>query len=117
MSHVATVAELLDGHVVLDIECLDRVYLSHRLRIMLRTASSPPGRGFWRWASGPPVSSRNRQAATGPLAATRTGLPSAGGDELTKDEDSPWAYVTASPLALLGAREDLTDFLTSIPFS
>ena len=28
MSHVVTVPELLDGHVVLDIECLDRVYLN-----------------------------------------------------------------------------------------
>src|SRR5258708_13226475 len=28
MSHVVTVPELLDGHAVLDIECLDRVYLS-----------------------------------------------------------------------------------------
>src|SRR5258708_39271553 len=28
MSHVGTVAELLDGHTVLDIGCLDRVYLS-----------------------------------------------------------------------------------------
>ncbi len=28
MSHVVTVPELLDGHTVLDIECLDRVYLS-----------------------------------------------------------------------------------------
>jgi hypothetical protein len=28
MSHVVTVPELLDGHAVLDIECLDRVYLN-----------------------------------------------------------------------------------------
>src|SRR5260221_6189830 len=28
MSHVVTVPELLDGHTVLDMECLDRVYLS-----------------------------------------------------------------------------------------
>ena len=28
MSHVVTVPELLDGHTVLDIECLDRVYLN-----------------------------------------------------------------------------------------
>jgi len=28
VSHVVTVPELLDGHTVLDIECLDRVYLS-----------------------------------------------------------------------------------------
>jgi hypothetical protein len=28
MSHVVTVPELLDGHTVLDLECLDRIYLS-----------------------------------------------------------------------------------------
>src|SRR5262249_26374656 len=28
MSHVVTVPELLDGHTVLDVECLDRVYLN-----------------------------------------------------------------------------------------
>ncbi len=28
MSHVVTVPELLDGHTVLDIECLDRIYLN-----------------------------------------------------------------------------------------
>src|SRR6201987_2564084 len=28
MSGVVTVPELLDGHVVLDIECLDRIYLN-----------------------------------------------------------------------------------------
>ncbi len=27
MSRVVTVPELLDGHTVLDIECLDRIYL------------------------------------------------------------------------------------------
>ena len=26
MSHVVTVPELLDGHTVLDVECLDRIY-------------------------------------------------------------------------------------------
>jgi hypothetical protein len=31
ISHVVTVPELLDGHVVLDIECLDRVYLNGRV--------------------------------------------------------------------------------------
>jgi hypothetical protein len=28
MSHVVTVPELLDGHTVLDVSCLDRVYLN-----------------------------------------------------------------------------------------
>ena len=28
MAHVVTAGELLDGHTVLDIECLDRVYLN-----------------------------------------------------------------------------------------
>jgi len=28
MSHVVTVPELLNGHTVLDIECLDRIYLN-----------------------------------------------------------------------------------------
>ncbi len=28
MSHVVTVPELLDAHTVLDIECLDRLYLN-----------------------------------------------------------------------------------------
>jgi hypothetical protein len=37
----------------------------------------------------------------GPLAATRTGLPPAGDDELT---NKIHRYITASPPALLGAR-------------
>jgi hypothetical protein len=28
MAHVVTAGELLDGHPVLDIECLDRIYLN-----------------------------------------------------------------------------------------
>jgi hypothetical protein len=28
MSHVVSVPELLDGHTVLDVECLDRIYLN-----------------------------------------------------------------------------------------
>ena len=28
MSHVVTVPELLDGHAVLDVECVDRIYLT-----------------------------------------------------------------------------------------
>jgi hypothetical protein len=28
MSRVVTVPELLDGHTVLDVECLDRIYLN-----------------------------------------------------------------------------------------
>jgi hypothetical protein len=30
MARVLTVNDVLDGHVVLDIECLDRIYLGHR---------------------------------------------------------------------------------------
>src|SRR5713226_10584216 len=40
----------------------------------------------------------------GLLAATRTGLPPAGDDELTNTKKTPWHYVTVSPPALLGAR-------------
>jgi hypothetical protein len=36
VTHIVTAGELLDGHTVLDIECLDRIYLnvifSHRVR-------------------------------------------------------------------------------------
>jgi len=28
MTHFVTAGELLDGHTVLDIECLDRIYLN-----------------------------------------------------------------------------------------
>ncbi len=31
MAHVVTVPELLDGHTVLDVECLDRMYLLSEL--------------------------------------------------------------------------------------
>jgi len=34
MSHVVTVPELLDGHTVLDIECLDRIYLNGYVPIL-----------------------------------------------------------------------------------
>jgi len=34
MAHVVTAGELLDGHVVLDIECLDRVYLNAYVPIL-----------------------------------------------------------------------------------
>jgi hypothetical protein len=43
MSHVATVPELLDGHAVLDMECLDRIYLSRFVdRRELQLCSLPP---------------------------------------------------------------------------
>jgi len=70
---------------------------------MLRTASSLPlagiltlGSGPARFPAGPPACYR------GLLAATRTGLPPAGDDELTNSKIR--CYITASPPALLGAR-------------
>src|SRR6266853_4950920 len=34
MAHVVTAGELMDGHAVLDIECLDRVYLNAYVPIL-----------------------------------------------------------------------------------
>ena len=34
MAHTVTAAELLDGQVVLDIECLDRIYLNAYVPIL-----------------------------------------------------------------------------------
>ena len=34
MAHIVTAGELLDGHAVLDIECLDRVYLNAYVPIL-----------------------------------------------------------------------------------
>ena len=34
MTHIATAGELLDGHTVLDIQCLDRVYLNAYVPIL-----------------------------------------------------------------------------------
>ena len=36
MSHVVTVPELLDGHTVLDVECLDRIYLNGGRALLLQ---------------------------------------------------------------------------------
>jgi hypothetical protein len=49
-----------------------------------------------------PFPDRTASLLPGPLAATRTGLPPAGDDELTNSKIR--CYVTASPPALLGAR-------------
>jgi hypothetical protein len=64
-----------------------------------RRASNPAGQSRG-------CNSRHAQAASllpGLLAATRTGLPPAGDDELTNSKIR--CYVTASPPALLGARK------------
>ena len=69
---------------------------------MLRTASSLPLQGFdaeFRRRAFPPAAS----LLPGLLAATRTGLPPAGEDELTNGKIR--CYVTASPPALLGAQD------------
>ena len=34
MAHIVTAGELLDGHSVLDIECLDRIYLNAYVPIL-----------------------------------------------------------------------------------
>jgi hypothetical protein len=34
MTHIVTAGELLDGHSVLDIECLDRIYLNAYVPIL-----------------------------------------------------------------------------------
>jgi hypothetical protein len=71
---------------------------------MLRTASSLPlyrafDAGLRRRAFPPGAAS----LLPGLLAATRTGLPPAGDDELTNSKIR--CYITASPPALLGARK------------
>jgi hypothetical protein len=76
---------------------------------MLRTASSLPLTGLLtlgsdpaRFPAEPPACYRAASLLPGLLAATRTGLPPAGDDELTNSKIR--CYVTASPPALLGAR-------------
>ena len=39
MTHVVTAGELLDGHSVLDIECLDRIYRAPRGALAYRPRS------------------------------------------------------------------------------
>jgi len=36
MAHVVTAGELLDGHSVLDVECMDRIYLNFILSLRVR---------------------------------------------------------------------------------
>jgi hypothetical protein len=60
-----------------------------------------PCKGFRHWASTPGVSPRRRQSATGLMAATRTGLPPAGDDELTTTDHR----LMAATSCLLGARK------------
>src|SRR5947209_3200236 len=75
---------------------------------MLRTASSLPLAGLLTLGSDPgPFPDRAASLLPGLLAATRTGLPPAGDDELTNSKIR--CYVTASPPALLGARKRLSD--------
>jgi hypothetical protein len=45
----------------------------------------------------------------GLLAATRTGLPPAGDDELTNTKINRGLYITVSPPVLLGARKILSE--------
>ena len=47
MTRIVTAGELLDGHVVLDIECLDRIYLNayvprYRSAAAAHPATDPP---------------------------------------------------------------------------
>src|ERR1022692_887303 len=51
-----------------------------------------------------PFPDRAASLLPGLLAATRTGLPPAGDDELVEHEDTPCLYVKMPPPALLGAR-------------
>src|ERR1022692_2299151 len=70
---------------------------------MLRTASSLPlYRAFDAGLRPRPFPGETASLLPGLLAATRTGLPPAGDDELTNSKIR--CYVTASPPALLGAR-------------
>ena len=43
MSRVVTVPELLDGHTVLDVECLDRIYLNGYVPMLQVAVSTPTG--------------------------------------------------------------------------
>jgi len=55
-----------------------------------------------------PFPDRTASLLPGLLAATRTGLPPAGDDELTNTKNTT-TYVTVSPPVLLGARKRLSD--------
>jgi len=59
-----TVNDVLDGHVKLDLECLDRLYLHgylhHRLNPRRPPASAPPGSLDWTSTS-PRSAPRSRQ--------------------------------------------------------
>ena len=57
-----------------------------------------------------PFPGRAASLLPGLLAATRTGLPPAGDDELTNTKKTPWHYVTVSPPVLLGARKRLSAY-------
>jgi hypothetical protein len=71
---------------------------------MLRTASSfPLNRAFDAGLRPRPFPGEAASLLPGLLAATRTGLPPEGDDELTNSKIR--CYVTASPPALLGARK------------
>ena len=81
---------------------------------MLRTASSLPPKGASDAGLRPgPFPDRAASLLPGLLAATRTGLPPAGDDELTNSKIHHDGYVTASPPVLLGARENLNDVFST----
>ncbi len=74
---------------------------------MLRTVSSLPlCRAFDAGLRRRTFPSDAASLLPGLLAATRTGLPPAGDDELFEQQEH--RYVTVSPPVLLGARENLT---------
>ena len=79
---------------------------------------APPYRAFDAGLRPGPFPDQTASLLPGLLAATRTGLPPAGDDELTNSKIG--CYVTASPPALLGARNieaRLRDRSRSLPMT
>src|SRR6266498_1686546 len=80
MSHVVTVPELLDGHTVLDIECLDRMYLLSELG---RQSSQLTGQVRMRADTFPGHDRSRRAAGSGGLGGSAGGLAAVGRPETT----------------------------------
>src|SRR5208282_86748 len=61
------------------------------------------------WAPTRPVSRPSRQPATGPPGSYPDRTSTGRRRRAYEHQDPPWPYVTVSPPALLGARENLTE--------
>ena len=68
MAHIVTAGDLLDGHAVLDIECLDRVYLNAYVPIL---QSSGQVVAFMTQHLGMPIPSSALTEKSGPGSAAR----------------------------------------------